>query len=229
MNLEEMRIVARMEGLLDVEEAFKKCGAMWTYQEQEGEPHALLASGKHSDGYYNVNSVIQFSYFSKQFAWLMLWKFSKIGLENVDAVVSSSYAALPFGKAVADALGAVFVFTEKQDKEQVWTGRFELPEGTRVLQVEELITTMGTTESVRQAVIRDNPNPVEFIEADGKVAVATIVHRPAKLPIEYSGYQVVALMEREVHNWTIEECPLCKRGSRALKPKLNWAEFARYI
>ena len=227
LSLKEIRVMAKMGGLLTTKGAFGKCSAMWTYQGQEGEPHALLAKGGHSDGYFNVNVVTQFPSFCNDFAWRISKKLLEEG--TIDAVVSSSYAAIPFGHAVAKELEAVFVFTEKQGKEQVWAGRFELPKGTRVLQVEELITTMGTTESVRQAVQKDNPNPVEFVEIDGKVAVATIVHRPAELPIEYSDYKVVALMEREVHNWLPEECPLCKDGSEALKPKPNWAEFARYI
>lgn len=223
-----MRATARMKGLLNVEDAFKRCNAMWTYHAIKGEPHALLASGKHSDGYFNVNSVTQFSSsFCNDFAWEIAKKVLIAGV--IDAVVSSSYAALPFGYAVANELKAVFVFTEKQGKAQVWTGRFELPEGARVLQAEELITTMGTTESVKQAVEKDNPNQVEFVEIEGKPAVATIVHRPNKLPIEYPNYNVVALMQQEVHSWEPEECPLCAKGSEVLKPKPNWAEFARYI
>jgi orotate phosphoribosyltransferase len=230
MELEEMRNVLNMEEVLAVEEAFDLCGAKWTYQKHEGEPHALLTSGKHSDGYFNVNAVIQFPNFCKNFAWetAIMLTLEKIN-NGIDAVISSSYAALPFGKAVADALGAVFVFTEKQDKGQVWTGRFELPRYARVLQVEELITTMGTTENVRQAVIRANPNPVEFVEVDSRIVVATIVHRPENLSIEYLNHKVFALMEKEVHNYTPEECPLCEAGSEVLKPKPNWEKFSQYI
>lgn len=228
LSLKEMKRILELEikETGSIKEAFKKCNAMWTYQGRKGEPHALLAGGNHSDGYFNVSMVTQFPNLCKSCTLDILPELVIAGVNNIDAVVSSSYAALPFGKAVADMLRAVFVFTEKQDKKQVWTGRFELPEGAIVLQAEELITTMGTTENVRQAVIKDNPNSVKFAEVDDKIAVATIVHRPAKLPIEYPNYKVIASMEIEVHNWEEGKCPLCEKGSVALKPKPNWDKFS---
>jgi hypothetical protein len=58
--------------------------------------------------------------------------------------------------------------------------------------------------------------------------VATIVHRPDHLPIEYPDYQVIALLEKEIHDWHPSECPLCKGGSKALKPKQNWQRFIEH-
>lgn len=209
------------EEILDVAEAF------WVYQEFLGGPHALLTSGFHSDGYYNLNSVLQFSNLSKALAKNLVRKLPVSLRERVDVVASSSFAAITFGKDVSNELKSMFVFTEKQGEEQVWTGRFELPADAQVLQVEELITTLGTTKKVQESILRVNPN-VKFLEIEGRTAVLTVVHRPSKL-VEYPDYKVIPLIEVEIHNWEPVECPLCKDGSVAKRPKPNWQEFRKYM
>ncbi len=228
MDIEEARhIMSLGEVSREVKDMFEICNALWIYQGSPNEPHALLTKGGHSDAYFNVNAVTQFPNFRRRLGLDIMLKLADAGIimKDVDVVVSSTYAATSIGQEVADYLDAMFVFTEKDGKDQIWSGRFEIPSGARVLQVEELITTLSTTEKVRGAVLKDNSDPVEFIEKDGKVVVATIVHRPSKLPMNYSSYEVMALMEVEVHNWDPEECPLCKQGSEALKPKPNWQKF----
>lgn len=204
-------------------------GASWVYQGLPGEPHALLTSGLHSDGYFNVNAVTQFPNLCKNLAGKLINRsmLDWLGSKDVDVVVSSSFAAITFGAEVAGQLDAMFVFTEKNGKDQIWTGRFELPAGVQVLQVEDLITTLSTTKKVKEAVSKANPE-IEFLENNGKTLVATVVHRPVKLS-EYPDYEVIPLMELEIHNWESGECPLCEEGSYALRPKPSWQEFQRYM
>ena len=98
--------------------------------------------------------------------------------------------------------------------------RITIPAGAKVLQAEELITTIGTTREVRRAVTEGNAEQVEFLPF-----VGTIIHRPARLPMVYEGMEVVSLVERAV--WAVDpsECPLCKAGSKRVKPKTHWAEL----
>lgn len=199
----------------------------WVFRDLLDEPHAILTSGKHSDGYFNVSQATSYSNVCKYLGTFLKQKFDEcINLAVVDAVVSSSYAALPIGMELARQLGAMFVFTEKEEKEQVWTGRFELLDEAILLQVEDLITTMGTVEKVQKAVKMANPK-AQFVRKSGKDVVMTVVHRPERL-MAYPDYQVVALIEQEVHSWEPEKCPLCKK-SEALKPKPNWARFQASI
>jgi len=211
------------------ERLLKEHNAIWAFRGLPEEPHALLASGKHSDGYINLNAALQSPQFCETLAGQLIEELRKQGItkEKIDTVVSSSFAAITFGHEVARQLGVDFVFTEKEGDEQKWSGRFELPEGARILQVEELVTTLGTTEKVKQAVLDRNPN-VRFIEIDGKTIVATIVHRPDHLPVDYSTHRVIALIEKEIHIWDPEKCPLCQQGSPALKPKPNWQRFIEH-
>ncbi len=215
---------------MTIVQLFKLCGAYWVYSGGKGESHALLTSGLHSNGYFNVSEILKYPNLRRILACRLAAELELAGInkEDTDLIISSSYAAFPFGQAISDAMGIPSVYTEKDDKIQKWSGRFQTPKGARVLQVEELLTTVGTTLHVRDALLQGEKNPFEFVKKNGKIVVATIIHRPAKLPIKYESHHVVALHEAEVHNWKPEECPLCKTGSEALKPKASWAKFAQY-
>jgi orotate phosphoribosyltransferase len=228
MDLEKARKILEIkdiepERILDLSEA------IWIYQGKPGEPHALLTSGKHSDGYINLNAVLQFPNLCEILAKSLIRKIKEEGIDNtkIDAVVSSSYAAITLGQEVARQLRVMFVFTEKEKKEQKWSGRFKLPKRAKLLQVEDLISTLGTTRKVKEAILKQNPD-VSFLEREGKTVVATVIHRPEKLPKIYPDYSVIALMEREIHVWESNECPLCKRNSPVLKAKPNWERFIKH-
>ena len=207
----------------DYFELFTICNAFQIYNGKG--PHALLVSGRHSDGYIDCSQVLKNPNLRDTLAEraveeVLLPNITDANKVVIDYVVSSSMAAIPFGDGIASYLDLTFVYTEKVDGVQKLK-RFEVPSKARILQVEELITTMGTTRQVTNAIIEKNKN-VEFVrDRDGKIVVLTLVHRPEKLPIEYPDYRILPLVEIEIHNWTPEECPLCRLGSEALPPKLN--------
>lgn len=210
-------------------EVLESCQSSWFYAAQEGEPHAILASGKHSDGYINLNAVLQFPNLCEILARQLIIRLEAQGItkEKIDAVVSSSFAAITFGQEVSRQLNVLFVFTEKVGEDQKWGGRFELPAEARILQVEELITTTHTTRKVKEAVLVSNPQ-VKFLEINGKTVVATIVYRPEDLSKEDPEFEVIALIPKEIHIWEPDKCPLCQKGSPALKPKPNWQRFLQH-
>jgi len=211
------------------EELLERCNAIWIYSGQEREPHALLTSGKHSEGYINLNAVLQFPNLCEILAGYLIQKLEKQGIikENIDAVVSPTFAEVTLGEEVARQLKAMFVFTEKKGREQRWTERFELPQGTRILLVEGPTTTLGTARKVKEVILNNNPM-VEFIELNGKAIVATVIHRPNQLSISYPDCQVISLIAKEIHSWSPEECSLCEKGSEPLEPKPNWKKFIAY-
>jgi len=209
---------------------FRARDAVWLHGGDPKKPHAELTSGKCSNGYFNCSKILCFPSFAEILAWHLVYKLREQGIKpgTIDWVIGSPYAAITFSYKVAELLGAVHGFPEKdptvvptdpKGKRMLWK-RWQIPKGAKVLRIEELITTLGTTMSVRQAVKRGNSEPVEFSSV-----VGTLVHRPPKLPISYAELRIVALVEKEV--WAVEpsKCPLCKAGSKRLKPKSNWAEL----
>lgn len=205
---------------------FKTENAYWAY---EGEPspekaHAELTSGLCSDGFFDCLLVLRYPNIAEIFGRQLASRLHHIGIEKVDWVVSSSYAAITFGHEVAKALEAIFMLVEKdpddpKGKKMVWR-RMTIPAGANVLQVEELITTSGTFKEIRRAVEEGNSEPVTFIPT-----VGALVHRPAKLPIEYDGRRVVAVIEKVIRNFDPKDCPYCAVGSPRYRPKMHWKEL----
>jgi len=227
-------LLRKMKRLLDldardltIQKIFKMCDASWIYKKECGGPHATLTSGNHSDAYFNLNAVAMFPNFCEFIASAFVEKLAKFGIvkKDIDVVLTSTFAATSFGQEIAKALQALFVFTEKKNKDQVWTGRFELPFGSKMLHFEELITTMSTTKKVDNAVSELSTRVIEY---NGKKVIGTIVHRPNSLPVNYPCYWIIPLIEMEVHNWKPSECPLCETGSEPLRPKENWAKFMKH-
>jgi len=211
---------------------FKNEDAYWYYQGKPSpeKPHAELTSGLHSDGFFDCLKILRYpniaEILGRQLYQLLLingW----LGPNDVDWVVSSSYAAITFGHEVAKAFGAIFMMTEKDEKDSrkmVWR-RMTIPTEAHVLQVEELITTSGTLQEVYRAVNKGNTVKPNFWGPIG-----TLVHRPPKLPAlyqsEFGGRQVVALVEKEIHTFDpFLGCPYCKVGSPFYRPKTHWAEL----
>lgn len=140
-----------------------------------------------------------------------------------DWVVGSAYAAIAFSYEVARQMGARHGFVKKaptseKPKRMVWED-LQIPEGAKVLQCEELITTFGTTYEVRNAILEGNKERVIFLPQ-----VATIVYRPEELDGEVDS-QVIPLLMRVVKTWDPNKCPLCAQGSPRVRPAQNWARL----
>lgn len=201
----------------DVIQLYDRCGAVWffDYNGDPKAPHVELTSGLCSDGYVNSALVTSNPGHLKSLAFAVakrLWQ------RNIypDWVVGS-YAAITFSYELARQMGARHGHTEKDPNDprrQLWQP-FEIPEGKIVLQAEELITSFGTTFAVREAIERQNPDPVKILPV-----VATAIYRPPQLGVD-TPLDVAALVEREVKSWRRDGCPLCAQGSQ----RLHWAEL----
>lgn len=207
----------------EVLEIFREYGAVWLHDGDLEKPHAELTSGKHSNGYFNCPSVLCNTRISTLFAHQLLYMLGERITKGVEWVIGSPYAAITFSHEVARILGTKHGFPRKApDKKMVWKD-WQIPEGSKVLQIEELITTLGTTMNVRESIFEGNEAEVVF-----RSIIGAIVHRPPELPICYeNGIRVVSLIETPVWAVDPEDCPLCVQGSKALRPreKGNWEKL----
>lgn len=199
--------------------------AYWEYQGEPSpkRPHAELSGGGCSNGFIDMPAILKYPYICEILGRELGRLLKEYGVET-DWVISSPYSAITLGHEVAKELGAIFghpikdPFDPKQ-KRMLWRGK-SIPAGSRVLQVEELITTMSTVREVRSAV--------EEVHKDVRLywgeVVATLVHRPRCLPIIYRDRTVIALLEKEMQNFE-ENCPYCAVESKKLRPRDNWTEL----
>jgi orotate phosphoribosyltransferase len=200
----------------------KVCNAYWVHSGDPREPHAVLTSGRCSNGYINVPRVIKYSgicmLLGQQLAsvaWPHVFKQAWLrGTQRDTWVVGSDHAAASLSFAVAHALGCKHEFTEKgSGKSQLWT-RHTIQENEMVLQVEDMVTTALTLSEVRQGIRSGNSLPVTFAPA-----VLTLVSR-SKLR-QFEGGPILYLFHYDFEEWDQDDCPLCKAGSTRVFIKLQ--------
>jgi orotate phosphoribosyltransferase len=173
------------------------------------EGHFLLTSGLHSAEYLQCALVLQHPAAAESLGQLLAQELRKRAAEPVAVVASPALGGLIIGHEVARALGARFIFTERDaatKKMSLRRGFGVLPGETAVV-VEDVITTGGSTQDV-----------VGVLNAAGAnvVAAGSIIDRSGGRA--EVGIPRVALATLQVAAHHPEECPLCARGIPVLKP-----------
>jgi orotate phosphoribosyltransferase len=170
--------------------------------------HFRLTSGRHSDRYVQCARVLEDPALVTRLAKAIA---HRLGERHVDLVAAPAVGGIVIGFAVAQALGVKFIFSERENGVMTFRRGFEVPEGARVLVVEDVVTTGGSVAEV-----------IERVRAAGgvPVAVAALIDRggPKAFDIE-----LFPLLKLQVESWEPEECGLCASevplyapGSRAL-------------
>ncbi len=210
----------------EVNHILKLCDAAWTHSGDNRHPHAELASGKCSTGYFDVLRALRFTNLCRLFAHQLVRKANRFMAEHTlqppDWVVGSDHAGQAISHSVAEFFGCMHDSTEKDresptSKRQLWQ-RFMIGATEQVLNVEDLMTTTETAKAVRQGIRDWNPTEVMFMPL-----ALTVVHRSDEETFE--GGPILRLVHYKVETWKPEDCPLCKDGSQRLKPKKHWEEL----
>jgi orotate phosphoribosyltransferase len=195
---------------------FTQAGALWLHSGDPRRPHALLTSGLHSDGYVNCTYIVQSPALVRRLLTAADGLAPHLPAGGVDWVIGSPMGAITLAFAIAERLKARAGFTEK-DGEALKLARFALEPGARVLIVEDVISTGGSTlktiAGVRAAAERVAVLPF----------ILCLVNRSGGAAL--GEFAIRAVVAPAIHSWKAEECPLCRRGSTALRPKTHWKEL----
>lgn len=168
------------------------------------EGHFILSSGLHSPKYLQCALALQHPADAARFGELIAGHFPA---DDFDCVASPAIGGLVIGFAVAAALGKRFLWTERQSGQMTLRRGFTLRDGERMLVVEDVITTGGST---RECVAALESN-------GGKVlAAASIIDRSNGAADV--GVPRIALVSLDVPSYDPANCPLCAAGSDAVKP-----------
>ncbi len=176
---------------------FKSAGALL-------EGHFVLSSGLHSLVYLQCAIALESTRSAVEFGAALAHHFAG---KQIDAVASPAIGGIVIGYEVARQLGVRFIWTEREDGHMTLRRGFQVRNGERVLVVEDVITTGGSTRET-----------INALAASGAivVAAASIIDRSGgKADV---GVPLVSLATLEVPALPPADCEACKRGDQAIKP-----------
>lgn len=176
---------------------FRKAGALL-------EGHFQLTSGLHSTVYLQCALVLQFPEKAESFGRAIAEKYRDDGIE---LVASPAIGGIIIGHEVARALGARFIWTERQGGEMTLRRGFSVSPAEKTLVVEDVITTGGSTRETVDALQRAGANVVgaaSIIDRSGGSADVSVPR--------------MALASLKVLSVEPAVCDACKLGDPAVKP-----------
>ena len=168
------------------------------------EGHFILSSGLHSPKYLQCALALQSPQDAENFGGAIA---EKVGAEKFDTVASPAIGGLIIGYETARALGARFVWTERENGKMTVRRGFSVEKGEKILVVEDVITTGGSTRECIEAL--------ESLGAKVNAAASIIDRSNGKAE---TGVKRIALISLDVPSYRAEECPMCARGDQAVKP-----------
>jgi orotate phosphoribosyltransferase len=176
---------------------FRRVGALL-------EGHFRLTSGLHSSGYLQCALVLQHPREAEACGVEIAAKVREL---NPQVVLSPALGGIVIGQEVGRALGVRALFAERQDGRLTLRRGFSLEPGERVLVVEDVVTTGGSTRET-----------IDVARAAGATVAgaAAIIDRSGgqqNLDVPFHALAVVSLP-----TYQPEECPLCAAGQPAVKP-----------
>jgi orotate phosphoribosyltransferase len=130
-----------------------------------------------------------------------------VGEVRATAVLSPALGGIVIGHEVARALGARAIFAERQDGTLMLRRGFILSESDRVVVVEDVLTTGGSTRETMQVATA----------AGGRViGAASIVDRSGGTA--HFDVPFYSLLSIDLPTYQPDVCPLCAKGLPVVKP-----------
>lgn len=168
------------------------------------EGHFRLTSGLHSPRYLQCALVLADPVQAGRLAAALAPALASL---SPSIVLSPALGGIVIGHEVARALGVRAIFAERQDGRLTLRRGFSLGPDDRVLVVEDVVTTGGSTRETAAVA-----------EAAGATvcAAAAIIDRgsdPARVNLPFQ-----ALVRLEVPAYPPDACPLCAEGLPVVKP-----------
>jgi orotate phosphoribosyltransferase len=197
--------------LLDL---FRRSGALL-------EGHFRLTSGLHSPGYLQCALVLQFPESAERLGRAIADRTRELG---PTVVLSPALGGVVIGHEVGRALGVRAIFAERQDALLTLRRGFTLASGDRVLVVEDVLTTGGSTRETMQVATAAGGQVVgaaSIVDRSGANSPAPGAPTPgAPTPGAGRLFDVpyVALLDFALPTYGPETCPLCAKGLPVVKP-----------
>ena len=178
-------------------ERFTACGALL-------EGHFQLSSGLHSAGYLQCALVLQHP---SQATALGEALADRVREWAPTVVLSPALGGIVIGHEVARALGIHALFAERRDGQLRLRRGFQLDDDDRVLVVEDVVTTGGSTKETVEVAQRAGANVVGAASVINRGGTGVAV-----------GVPLAVLADVAWPTYEPNACPLCTRGEPLTAP-----------
>jgi orotate phosphoribosyltransferase len=186
--------MATREDLLDL---FRKSGALL-------DGHFRLSSGLHSTGYLQCALVLQPPTSAELLGQAIAARTREL---RPTVVLSPALGGVVIGHEVGRALGVRAIFAERQDGVLTLRRGFMLAETDRVLVIEDVLTTGGSTRETMQVATAAGGHVV------GAAAIVDRSGGTAAFDVPFH-----ALLAVDLPTYQPDACPLCAKGLPVVKP-----------
>ena len=113
------------------------------------EGHFLMKSGRHADLFLQCAHLIEHADITGQLCQELAERCRDCGC---DLVIAPALGGIIFGYEVSRALGKHFIYCERKDAVMTLRRGFRIPEKSRVLIVEDTVTTGGSVREVMEII-----------------------------------------------------------------------------
>jgi orotate phosphoribosyltransferase len=166
--------------------------------------HFRLSSGLHSDRYLQSALVLQYPDLADRLGEALAGQTRHM---QPTAVLSPALGGIVIGQEVGRALGVRALFAERQDGGLVLRRGFSLSPTDRVLVVEDVITTGGSTRETIAVATAAGARVVGAAALIDRGGDATRLDVPLQ-----------TLVRLEVPAYPPDACPMCAQGLALVKP-----------
>jgi orotate phosphoribosyltransferase len=178
-------------------EMFRKSGALL-------EGHFRLSSGLHSDRYFQSALVLQYPEFAGALGDALG---ARVRHLQATAILSPALGGIVIGQEVGRALGVRAMFAERVDGKLTLRRGFTLSPADRVVVVEDVVTTGGSTREtidVANAAGATVSGAAALVDRGGDAATVLV--------------PLFSLVQMNVATYDPSSCPLCAEGVPVTKP-----------
>lgn len=168
------------------------------------EGHFKLSSGLHSPGYLQCALVLSYPRDAERLGAALADRVRPLG---PTIVLSPALGGIVIGQEVARALNVRALFAERQDGTLTLRRGFSLAPEDRVLIVEDVLTTGGST--------RETMKVAEEAGAQVAAACAIVDRSGGRHGLDVPFH---ALLPMQLPTYQPDACPLCRDGVDVMKP-----------
>jgi orotate phosphoribosyltransferase len=178
------------------------------------EGHFRLTSGLHSNGYLQSALVLQHPQHAEALGRALADRVRDL---RPTVVLSPALGGVVIGQEVARALGVRAIFVERQDGALTLRRGFVVAENDRVLVVEDVLTTGGSTRETMQVARAAGAQVVGAASMVDRSPSTRSDDRARSGHLDL-GVPFVSLLDIDLPTFEPDTCPLCAQGLPVIKP-----------